>query len=84
MAQRYYTLATRSANSVWSPQFGAYTRAEVEAERREAYGRAQGYARDDVKIIAHGLGNQAQIDAVNALNGAQCHAPSFCYCYGCI
>jgi hypothetical protein len=68
--RRYYTLAIR-AEGRWTPQFGAYQRATVEQEARDAYTHDPDGRRikaSDRKIVASEPDNDAINRAIDALN----------------
>lgn len=69
MARTYYTLCTREQHDeLFAPQFGAYNKADVEAERSEMVWN--GAPPRNIKIVKSGA-RQADINAAVAkLNGA--------------
>lgn len=70
---RYFTLATRDANGIWSPQFGSYIRSEVSAERKH-YRDSYGIGLLNQTIFESG-DTQAEIDAqIQLLNGNHPHS----------
>ncbi|MBT1154408.1 hypothetical protein J1C56_02260 [Aminobacter anthyllidis] len=69
-SRMYHTLLARDGrNAPWKIEFGDYSRATVEAERR--YYRDQGYKAASLKIITTG-DTQAEINAaVDKLNAGE-------------
>jgi hypothetical protein len=65
----YFTLLTRDGDSSpWSPQFGDYTRASVEAERQSLVHHAIPVKSRNTKIIRTDEHQSAINSAVRALN----------------
>lgn len=67
-SSKYYTLVTRDAEGVWSPQFGDYDRTVVK-EELDYYKSSYGYKRDDIKILQTNTAYQKDISAaIESLN----------------
>ena len=71
MARRYHTLVIRE-DGRWAPQFGDYSKADVQQEERDCYTHFQGkrIPKTDRKIITTDDTQAAITAAIDALNGA--------------
>lgn len=72
MGKPYFTLAERTPDGPWGPQFGDYDKEVVEDERRDMLYSGAGRLRGkDLRIVRSG-DTQAEIDAAIAkLNGGK-------------
>lgn len=65
---KYYTLCTRDADGVWSPQFGDYDRSMVREEQTH-YRESYGYRYADLRIVETPSDRQQDINAaIDSLN----------------